>query len=78
MAVDARLVSHLIFVFVSMPTIVLIPHEALTDGDQFEKVGSRVLIQDEELWPMAKGEIDFNFNFFLLNLSYFLTCGLGC
>lgn len=28
---------------------------ALTDGDRFDKFGGRVLIQDEELWPMAKG-----------------------
>mmetsp|Transcript_2525 Transcript_2525/g.4547 ORF Transcript_2525/g.4547 Transcript_2525/m.4547 type:complete len:449 (-) Transcript_2525:36-1382(-) len=28
---------------------------ALTDGDQFEKFGSRVLITDDKLWPMAKG-----------------------
>lgn len=28
---------------------------ALTDGDQFQVSGSRVLIQDDKLWPMAKG-----------------------
>eukprot|EP00956_Cyclotella_meneghiniana_P007826 scaffold10442_cov22-Cyclotella_meneghiniana.AAC.1 len=28
---------------------------ALTDGDQFDKHGSRVLLQDDKLWPMAKG-----------------------
>jgi hypothetical protein len=28
---------------------------ALTDGDKFEKYGSRILITDEILWPMAKG-----------------------
>lgn len=27
---------------------------ALTDGDQYEKYGSRVLITDDKLWPMAK------------------------
>lgn len=31
------------------------PFQAVTDGDQFEKAGSRVLLHDEELWPMAKG-----------------------
>ena len=30
---------------------------ALTDGDQFHVSGSRVLIQDDKLWPMAKGEL---------------------
>jgi hypothetical protein len=29
----------------------------LTDGDKFVEAGSRVLIQDEELWPMAKGTL---------------------
>ena len=28
---------------------------ALTDGDQFTTDGSRVLITDDRLWPMAKG-----------------------
>ncbi|KAL9183018.1 hypothetical protein ACHAXT_004805 [Thalassiosira profunda] len=28
---------------------------ALTNGDQFETFGSRVLITDDKLWPMAKG-----------------------
>ena len=28
---------------------------ALTDGDQFAAFGSRVLITDDKLWPMAKG-----------------------
>lgn len=28
---------------------------ALTDGDQFQEYGSRVLVQDDQLWPMAKG-----------------------
>ena len=28
---------------------------ALTDGDSFAKFGSRVLITDNKLWPMAKG-----------------------
>jgi len=28
---------------------------ALTDGDQFKKYGSRILITDNKLWPMAKG-----------------------
>ena len=30
---------------------------ALTDGDQFHVSGSRVLIQDDKLWPMANGEL---------------------
>ena len=28
---------------------------ALTDGDQFQQFGSRILITDDRLWPMAKG-----------------------
>jgi len=28
---------------------------AFTDGDQYAKFGSRVLITDDKLWPMAKG-----------------------
>lgn len=28
---------------------------ALTDGDKFRKFGSRILISDDKLWPMAKG-----------------------
>lgn len=28
---------------------------AFTDGDQSSKFGSRVLITDDKLWPMAKG-----------------------
>ncbi|KAL7548611.1 hypothetical protein ACHAWF_011885 [Thalassiosira exigua] len=31
---------------------------ALTDGDQFRRHGSRVLVTDEKLWPMAKGCLD--------------------
>eukprot|EP00804_Cyclotella_cryptica_P027372 CCRYP_008813-RB/>CCRYP_008813-RB protein AED:0.04 eAED:0.04 QI:690/1/1/1/1/1/3/190/327 len=34
---------------------ICISFTALTDGDQFEKFGSRILIQDETTWPMAKG-----------------------
>lgn len=45
-----------------MSNSMFIPPVAFTDGDQFEKVGPRVLIQDEELWPMAKGE--FNLDLF--------------
>ena len=29
--------------------------EALTDGDQYGQHGSRVLLTDDELWPMARG-----------------------
>ena len=28
---------------------------ALTDGDKFKEFGSRILITDDKLWPMAKG-----------------------
>jgi hypothetical protein len=30
---------------------------AFTVGDKFDVAGPRVLIQDEELWPMAKGTL---------------------
>ena len=36
-------------------TILLTATTALTDGDKFQEYGSRVLIQDDQLWPMAKG-----------------------
>ena len=36
-------------------TGVILLVQAVTDGDQFEKAGPRLLLHDEELWPMAKG-----------------------
>lgn len=37
----------------------------MTDGDQFDKHGSRVLLQDDELWPMARGMMKFLVTFII-------------
>lgn len=46
-------------------------YTALNDGDQFQVSGSRVLIQDDNLWPMAKGK-KFKYYLYLIQINIYM------